>query len=84
LASPSRQLAGNPLAGRLEDQQGTITLVICANLDGSEKIPLTIIGKHFKSMLFQGYQLQYVGHPLSRQCKSVDDPERLLTLVAGL
>jgi hypothetical protein len=37
-----------------------------------------------ESTLFKGYQPRYVGRPLSRQCKGVDDPEHLSTLVAGL
>jgi hypothetical protein len=60
-------LATHQLEGRKINKE-RITLVICANPDNSEKIPLTIIGKR----------------PLSCQCKGVDDPERLSTLVAGL
>jgi hypothetical protein len=38
-----------------------ITLVICANSDNSEKIPLTIIGKHLNPCCFKGINYNTLG-----------------------
>ncbi len=46
-------LATHQLEGRKINKE-RITLVICANLDNSEKIPLTIISKHLNPCCFKG------------------------------
>jgi len=38
-----------------------ITLVICANSDNNEKIPLTIIGKHLNPRCFEGINRDTLG-----------------------
>ncbi len=84
LASPSRQLAGNPSAGRLEDQQGAHHSCHLRKLGQQRKDSVDDHRQALESTLFQGYQPRYAGRQLSRQCKGMDDPECLSTLAAGL
>ncbi len=53
-------LATHQLEGRKINKE-RITLVICANSDGSEKIPLTIIGKHLNPRCFKGINRDTLG-----------------------
>ncbi len=84
MASPSWQLAGSPLAGRPKDQQGAHHSCHLHKLGQQRDDSVDDHRQALESTLFQRYQLQYIGRPLSRQCKGMDDPERLLTLATGL
>ncbi len=53
-------LATHQLEGRKINKE-RITLVICANPDNSEKIPLTIIGKHLNPRCFKGINRDTLG-----------------------
>jgi hypothetical protein len=53
-------LATHQLEGRKINKE-RITLVICANSDSSEKIPLTIIGKHLNPRCFKGINCDTLG-----------------------
>jgi hypothetical protein len=53
-------LATHQLEGRKINKE-RITLVICANSDSSEKIPLTIIGKHLNPCCFKGINRDTLG-----------------------
>jgi hypothetical protein len=53
-------LATHQLEGRKINKE-RITLVICANSDNSEKIPLTIIGKHLNPRCFKGINRDTLG-----------------------
>ncbi len=53
-------LATHQLEGRKINKE-RITLVICANSNGSEKIPLTIIGKHLNPRCFKGINRDMLG-----------------------
>jgi hypothetical protein len=53
-------LATHQLEGRKINKE-RITLVICANSDSSEKIPLTIIGKHLNPRCFKGINRDTLG-----------------------
>jgi hypothetical protein len=53
-------LATHQLEGQKIDKE-RIILVICANLDNSEKIPLTIIGKHLNPCCFKGINRDTLG-----------------------
>jgi hypothetical protein len=56
----NNSLATHQLKGRKINKE-RITLVICANLDSSEKIPLTIIGKHLNPRCFKGINRDTLG-----------------------
>ncbi len=53
-------LATHQLEGRKINKE-RIILVICANSDSSEKIPLTIIGKHLNPRCFKGINRDTLG-----------------------
>jgi hypothetical protein len=53
-------LATHQLEGRKINKE-RITLIICANLDSSEKISLTIIGKHLNPRCFKGINRDTLG-----------------------
>jgi hypothetical protein len=53
-------LTTHQLGGRKINKE-RITLVICANSDSSEKIPLTIIGKHLNPCCFKGINRDTLG-----------------------
>jgi hypothetical protein len=53
-------LATHQLEGRKINKE-CITLVICANSNNSEKIPLTIIGKHLNPRCFKGINRNTLG-----------------------
>jgi len=84
LAFLSRQLANDPLARRPKDQQGAHHSCHLCKLGQQREDSVDDHRQTFESMLFQGYQPRYIGRSLSRQCKGVDDLERLSTLAAGL
>uniref|UniRef100_A0A8C0Z9I1 CENP-B homolog protein 2-like n=1 Tax=Cyanistes caeruleus TaxID=156563 RepID=A0A8C0Z9I1_CYACU len=53
---PDRSLATKQLEGKKQDKE-RLTIVICCNEDGSEKIPLWIIGKYTKPRCFKNVNL---------------------------
>jgi len=53
-------LATHQLEGRKINKE-RITLVICANFDSNEKIPLTIVGKHLNPHCFKGINRDTLG-----------------------
>jgi len=60
LLQVDNSLATHQLEGRKINKEH-ITLVICANLDNSEKILLTIIGKHLNPRCFKGINRNTLG-----------------------
>ncbi len=84
LASWSRQLTSNPSVGRPKDQQGAHHSCHLRKLGQQREDSIDDHWQALESTLFQGYQLRYVGRPLSCQCKGVDDPKCLSTLAARL
>jgi len=59
-------LVTHQLEGRKINKE-RITLIICVNSDSSEKIPLTIIGKHLNPRCFKGINRNTLGarYPLN-------------------
>ncbi|KAM3304556.1 hypothetical protein P3S67_011422 [Capsicum chacoense] len=53
---PDHSLATKQLEGKKQDKE-RLTVVICCNEDGSEKIPLWIIGKYLKPRCFKNVNL---------------------------
>jgi hypothetical protein len=56
----NNSLATHHLEGQKINKE-RIILVICANSDGSEKIPLMIIGKHLNPRYFKGINHDMLG-----------------------
>ncbi len=72
-----------PISWRPKDQQGAHHSYHLRKFGQQREDFVDDHRQAFESTLFQGYQSRYDGRPLSRECKGVDDPERLLTLVVG-
>jgi hypothetical protein len=60
LLQADNSLATHQVEGRKINKE-RITLVICANSNSSEKIPLTIIGKHLNPRCFKGINRDMLG-----------------------
>jgi hypothetical protein len=53
---PSKSLSTKSIRGKKKDKE-RVTVTLCCNLDGSEKLPLVIIGKSKNPPCFKGFKI---------------------------